>query len=37
MDRHQIRTADRSCRADGPKMSQNFDSCFRFRVIKCQS
>ena len=37
MDRHGIRTADRSCRAERPQMSQNFDSCFRFRVIKCQS
>ena len=37
MDRHGIHTADRSYRAEQPKMSQNFHSCFRFRVIKCQS
>ena len=33
MDRHENRTADRSCQAERPKIPRNFDSCFRFPVI----
>ena len=36
-DRHENRTADRSCRSERPKIFRNFDIYFRFRVIKCQS
>ena len=34
MDRHGIYTADRSCRAEQPKMSQNFDiAAFVFELL----
>ena len=36
-DRHENCTADRSYHSEWPKIFRNFDTCFRFRVIKCQS
>ena len=34
MDRHEIRTADRSCRAEQPKMSQILIAAFVFELLK---
>ena len=33
MDRHRIRTADKSCRAEQPKMSQNLIAAFVFELL----